>query len=83
MSDPFTVTESQGYETACRRLCDATVFAQNPACAGLPEGPTWVCLSVSRIFTADHELGHASDPLYFDYVEASPSPLGFCVPDRL
>ncbi len=83
MADPFAVDDWETYDTACRRLCDATVFGENPACAGLPEGTTWVCLSVSLIFTSDHEPGHQSDSHYFDYTETSPSPLGFCVPDRL
>ena len=58
------------------------VFADNPACDGLPEGTTWVCLSLSRFFTADHELHHVQNDWY-DYVETHPSGLGYCVPDRI
>jgi hypothetical protein len=80
---PFELTNPQPYAKACRRPCDAAVFADNPACAGLPEGTTWVCLSVTRFFSTDHELT-VPDPLYPGGTEElDPSPLGFCVPDRL
>ncbi len=82
MADPFTVTDFENHDRACRRPCDATVFADNPACDGLPEGTTWVCLSVSRFYTEDHELRHVQNEFY-DYVETHPARLGYCVPDRL
>lgn len=81
MADPFTVTDLLNFDRACRRPCDATVFADNPACDGLPEGTTWVCLSVSRFFTEDHELPYVLNQWY-DYVETHPARLGYCVPDR-
>jgi hypothetical protein len=82
MAEPFTVTDFEDYPMACRKICDATVFADNPACADLPEGTTWVCLSVSRFFTDDHELPHLW-PTLTDIVETRPAQLGFCVPDRI
>jgi len=82
MADPFTVTDLLNFSRACRRPCDAAVFADNPACDGLPAGTTWMCLSVSRFFTEDHELEHVQNDWY-DYVETDPSRLGYCVPDRI
>lgn len=82
MADPFTVTDLLDFDRACRRPCDAAVFTDNPACDGLPEGTTWVCLTVSRFFTEDHELHHVQNEWY-DYVETHPSRLGYCVPDRI
>ena len=80
--DPFTYPEVFEAPYACRAICDARTFADNPACAGLPADTTWVCLTVSRFFTLDHELPEVHEG-ELNYVETSPSPLGFCVPDRL
>lgn len=77
---PFDLEDPQPYARACRRPCDAAVFADNPACAGLPEGTTWVCLSVTRFFSTDHELTVPDPSNPGDTVELDPSPLGFCVP---
>ncbi len=80
---PFSLENPQPYAKACRRPCDAAVFADNPACADLPEGTDWVCLSVTRFFTEDHELVVSNPNAPGGVEELDPSPLGFCVPNRI
>jgi len=83
MSDPFATIDLTDYPKACRRACDAAVFENNPACADLPEGTDWVCLSVTRFFTQDHGLTW-TDPEDPENVQViDPTPLGFCVPNRI
>jgi len=83
MEDPFATIVYTDYPKACRRACDAGVFADNPACADLPEGTDWVCLSISRFFSQDHGLIWTDPDDPGNIVEIDPSPLGFCVPDQI
>jgi len=78
ISDPFN---TDGSALACRTICDATVYADNEACAGLVDGDgqAYVCLTTSRFFTEDRELPKVGTGLNAE-TETSPSPLGFCVP---
>lgn len=79
IADPFN---DPNQHTACRRICDATTMENNPACAGLESnGNPFVCLTVSRFFTSDHELPKSGSGLQ-QKAEESPSPLGFCVPNK-
>ena len=80
--DPFAYPMVFEAPLACRTVCDARVLENNPACADLPGETTWVCLTVSRFYTRDHQLP-VVDEGDVNYVETRPSPLGFCVPDQL
>ncbi len=81
LAAPYEPAPFSEYEWACRRACDAGLYADNPACAGLPEGTTWVCLSVTRFFTVDHGLTIENPNAPGGVEVLDPSPLGYCVPE--
>lgn len=79
--DPLAEPFVEDGPRVCRRACDAAVYADNPACAGLPGDTTWVCLSISRFFTQDNGLTWTNPDDPEEVLPVTPSPLGFCVPE--
>jgi len=73
--------------TSCMRICAApangalTNATANAACADLVDADDvpYVCMTVSRFFTADGGLPKVGTGLNAE-TETSPSPLGFCMP---
>jgi len=84
VADPLHAEDMTTAETRCVKPCNATLgFTHNPDCMGLVDGDgdPLVCLTLSRYHTADHLLPTRDNPQTGALEsEASPSPLGLCVP---
>ncbi|MBU1238331.1 hypothetical protein KKF84_09135 [Myxococcota bacterium] len=79
VADPFNDPNPESPVMACAAICDPGTYSSNTACIGLTDGSgnPFVCLSLSRFLTEDHELPMASGT---GTVETHPSPVGLCVP---
>ena len=71
---------------ACMKPCNATLGeTDNPACAGLVDSDSnpYICLTTSKLRTADHELPtRTNSQTGQTETESSPSPLGYCIPPQ-
>jgi hypothetical protein len=83
-ANPLNEALTEDLTLACMKPCNADDGEDsNPSCDGLSDGlgNPFICLTMSKYFTPDHELPTKSTT-NGDVTENAPSPQGYCIPQQ-